>query len=109
MTSGIKLLSYIAKECRKEKTIMPVMEKDENDKNREIIFVHTHYEKYACKKYIKILHNWVFILSRFFFQPTCSTRKSSMQNDKDRGEAPMALHPWHSEARREQLNHVFFV
>jgi DNA polymerase elongation subunit (family B) len=29
---GIKLLSYIAKECRKEKTVMPVMEKDENDK-----------------------------------------------------------------------------
>ena len=29
---GIKLLSYIAKECRKNKTVMPVMEKDENDK-----------------------------------------------------------------------------
>jgi len=29
---GIRLLSYIAKECRKNKMIMPVMEKDENDK-----------------------------------------------------------------------------
>jgi DNA polymerase elongation subunit (family B) len=29
---GIRLLSYIAKECRKNKTVMPVMEKDENDK-----------------------------------------------------------------------------
>lgn len=30
---GIKLLSYIAKECRKNKTVMPVMQKDENDKS----------------------------------------------------------------------------